>query len=163
MFIRCRYTVSWLHMFKTQEKAVCCCCLMHVFMQRSKEKQLEAKCVCFRLRWAVMKLFFSDASSTHWWWKSGNIVDYFGVNNVRKFCLKERPVWSWRLLCVFFLLLMDLKDALGQLAAFSVRHLVLLFMPFLLLAQGGICIFFFCWCTFNTKPRSTNREEAGSI
>lgn len=160
MFIWCRYTVSWLHMLKTQEKAVCFCCLMHAFMQRSKEKQLEANVFAFGWgeQWwnyflvTLHRLTDDENLEISWtilgWTMSGNSVlkrDQFEVG-----------------VCVFFLLLMDLKDALGQLAAFSVRHLVLLFIPFLLLAQGGICIFF-CWCTFNTKPRYTNREEAGSI
>lgn len=90
------------------------------------------------------EIILSDASSTqcmiHSRWKSGNIVDYFGVNNVRKL---KRDQFEVGVSSVFFSSLMDLKDALGQLAAFGVGHLVLLFVPFLSLAQGGICTFFF--------------------
>lgn len=131
MFIRCRYTVSSLHMLNTQEKAVCCCCLMHVFMQRSKEKQLEANVFAFgwgEQWWNYFEWRFIDAMYDSLKMKIWKCRGLFWGEQCQE--IKERPVWSWRLLCVFSSL-MDLKDALGQLAAFSVGHLVLLFVPFL--------------------------------
>lgn len=108
------------------------------------------------------EIILSDASSTqcmpHSRWKSGNIVDYFGVNNVRKL---QRDQFEVGVSSVVFSSLMDLKDALGQLAAFSVRHLVLLFVPFLSLALVGICTFFFFFLV-HIQHKAVLHKQRGS-
>lgn len=111
------------------------------------------------------EIILSDASSTqcmtHSRWKSGNIVDYFGVNNVRKL---KRDQFEVGVSSVFSFFFNGSEGCTRTVGSFQCRSsgFALCSLPFLGTGWNMYFLFFF-WCTFNTKPCYTNREEAGSI
>lgn len=78
--------------------------------------------------------------------------------------IKERPVWSWRLLCGFFFF-NGSEGCTRTVGSFQCPSsgFALCALPVLGTGWNMYFLIFFFWCTFNTKPCYTNREEAGSI
>lgn len=91
MLSRCGYTASRPYRLNTQEEAACCGRLMHVFMLKSKEKQLETSQWSFLLWVEVSRdeMIWSDTSLTQGVWHAQDDADYFRVNNVRKLSVLE--------------------------------------------------------------------------
>lgn len=159
IFIRCRYAVSSLHMLNTQEKAVCCCCLMHVFMQRSKEKQLEANVFAFgwgEQWWNYFEWRFIDAMYDSLKMKIWKYRGLFWGEQCQE--IKARPVWSWRLLGGFFIF-NGSEGCTRTVGSFQCRSsgFALCALPFL--GTGWNMYFLFFFGAHSTQSRVTQTER----
>lgn len=127
---------------------------MHVFMQPSEDKPpAKQMSRAFALGRGERRQSDLPRCFTHSRWKSGNMVDYFEVNNVRKFGLKDGAAWGWQLLAVFFFFLSSFHGCEGcsrtagsfqcPSSAFALDALPLL---------GTGLIFFFYFFFFSATP-----------